>query len=165
MARTRMADFSEFPDAFPASSENAKREYRRSDTHFAVHGRKSSPGATIELNSEKIAVYPISRLSDFSEAVQSTPVYALQPGSRIAVPTGRVFVRLAPKQRFEDHADNFRKAGYEIIESVSYAPNAGWLRSAKSSIAAALAGLRQLASLPAVENVEPQMLTEAIHRK
>src|SRR5436190_23089900 len=78
--RARMADFSEFPDVFPASSENAKREYLRSDTHFAVHGRKSSPGATIELNSEKIAVYPISRLSDFSEAVQSIPVYALQPG-------------------------------------------------------------------------------------
>ena len=75
-----------------------------------------------------------------------------------------MFVRLAPKQRFEDHADSFRKAGYEIVETVSYAPNAGWLRSATSSIASALAGLRRLADLPAVENVEPQMLAEAARK-
>ena len=105
----------------------------------------------------------MNRLSDFSGAVQRTPVYTLQPGGRVAVPTGRVFVRLAPEQRFQDHADSFRKAGYEIVEAVSYAPNAGWVRSAKS-VAAALAGLQRLAALPVVENVEPQMLAELVHR-
>jgi hypothetical protein len=164
MPATRRTIFSEFPDAFPASSENVKCEYRRSHTHFAIHGRKPSPGAAIALNSNKIAVYPIGRLSDFSQAVQRTPVYALRPGGRIAVPTGRVFVRLAPGQRFEDHVGSFRNVGYEIVETVSYAPNAGWVRSAESSIASALNGLRRLAALPVVENVEPQMLTETVHR-
>lgn len=119
----------------------------------------------MELKSDKIAVYPIGRLRDFSQAVRRTPVYTSQPGGRIAVPTGRVFVRLAPGLRFEDHADSFRRAGYEIVETVSYAPNAGWVRSAKSSIASALTELQRLAAFPVVENVEPQMLTEAVHRK
>ena len=164
MAGARSTGFSEFPDAFLASSENATNEYRRSDTHFAVHGRKSLPGATIELKSEKIAVYPISRRSDFSEAVQSTPVYVLHPGGRIAIPTGRVFVRLAPNERFQDLAESFRHAGYEIVETVPYATNAGWVRSATSSIASALAGLPRLAGLSVVENVEPQMLVETVRR-
>jgi hypothetical protein len=164
MAKVRTTDFPEFPDAFPASSENPKFEYRRCDTHFAVHGRCPAPGATIELNAEKIAVYPVSRLSDFSEKVQSTPVYALRPGGRIVVPTGRVFVRLVPKERFQDHAESFRKAGYEIAKTTSYAPNAGWLHSANSSIAAALTALGRLGNLSIVENVEPEMLGEAVHK-
>ena len=116
------------------------------------------------LKAERIAVYPLHRLADFSGAVQRTPVYALQPGGRLAVPTGRVFVRLASDQRLQDHAERFRKAGYEIIEAVPYAPNAGWVRSATSSIAAALAGLRGLARMPDVENVEPEMLAEAARK-
>jgi hypothetical protein len=142
MAAARPTIFSKFPDTLSASSESAKHEYRRSDTHFAIHGRKPSPGAAMELNSDD----------------------TLRPGGRIAVPTGRVFVCLAPGLRFEDHADSFRKAGYEIVETVSYASNAGWVRSAKSSIASALTGLQRLAALPVVENVEPQMLTEAVHK-
>ncbi len=160
MAKAPAPDLSEFPDAFPASSENAQQRYRRSATHFAVHDDKPRPGATSELKSEKIAIYPIGRLADFPMSARRTPVYTLQPGGKIAVPTGRVFVRLAPKERLRDHAESFRKAGYDIVETVSYAPNAGWLRAANSSMAAALSGLHRLAELPAVENVEPQMLAE-----
>jgi hypothetical protein len=164
MTRARTENFSEFPEAFPAASNKAKQEYRRSDTHFAVHGRKPSPDATMTLRAERIAVYPLGRLSDFPDAVQRTPVYALQPGGRLAVPTGRVFVRLAPDQRFQDHAESFRKAGYDVIEAVPYAPNAGWLRSAGSSIAGALTGLPALTRIRGVENVEPEMLAEAARK-
>jgi hypothetical protein len=81
------------------------------------------------------------------------------------VPTGKVFVRLVADQKLEDHATRFRDAGYEIEQAASHAPNAGWLRAAASSVAAALAGLDRLDAIPGVENVEPQMLSRAARKR
>jgi hypothetical protein len=162
----KTARFAEFPRTVQASSANPAHRYRLVATHFAVHGAPSAPGATIDFAAEKISVYPIERMAEMAAAPShATPVYALAKGGTLAVPTGKVFVRLAADQKLEDHATRFRDAGYEIQQTASHAPNAGWLRAAASSVAAALAGLDRLAAIPGVENVEPQMLSQAARKR
>jgi len=123
--------FAVFPKTISAGTDDPQQQYRRLDTHFAVHGHEAKPGVepTAEFGPERIAVYPIDHLRDLERSgSETTPVYSLTKSGALAVPTGKVFVRLAPKLKFEDSAESFRRAGYEIDQSLSYAPNAGWLR-------------------------------------
>jgi hypothetical protein len=92
------------------------------------------------------------------------PVYALQPGGRPAVPTGRVFIRFKEGTAVEDRLREIAEAGYEIADRISYAPHAAWLRARSADIADALAGIEALEEIADVENVEPQMLTQRASR-
>ncbi len=158
----------DFPRVVAASSATPRQKYQRVDTHFAVHGLKDKPPIepALEFGPEKISVYPIDRLPEFGQSgSETTPVYSLKKGGTLAVPTGKVFVRCSPNCKFEDSAESFRSAGYEIAQTLPYAPNAGWLRPLSSSIARSLAGLNKLSSIPGVENVEPQMISKAVRKR
>jgi hypothetical protein len=94
------------------------------------------------------------------EANEVGPVYSAGPGGPLAVPTGRVFVRLTEGVRPEERLEQLEAAGFEIERTVSYAPHAAWLRPARGGVAHALSGLVALAQVPDVVHVEPQMLLE-----
>src|SRR5262249_24583936 len=137
-----MPDFSEFPKVVSADS-GSDRKYHLVASHFAVHGISTQAGSepAMEFVPEKITVYPIHRFTSMEQTRgETSPVYSLQPDGSLAVPTGRVFVRMGRARRFVYHEGDFRAAGYEIDHAVPYAPNAGWLRPSSSSIAASLAG-------------------------
>jgi hypothetical protein len=93
------------------------------------------------------------------------PVYSAGPGGPLAVPTGRVFVRLAPGVRADERRDQFEAAGFRIEKTLSYAPNAAWLCPSTGSVAEALPRLDELEKLPDVEHVEPQLLMERSLRR
>jgi hypothetical protein len=161
-----LPDFSQFPKVIPASAGSTQK-YHLVASHFAVHGRQSQAetGSVLEFLSEQIAVYPVGRFPQFARtALETSPVYSLQPGGSLAVPTGRVFVRLRPDSRFADHERDFRNAGYEIDQTISHAPHAGWVRPSSFSIASSLTGLDKLAAIGGVEGVEPQMLQKAVRK-
>jgi hypothetical protein len=159
------ARFADFPKTVKASSAGANT-YRLVDTHFAVHGAPPASGSTVNFAAEQISVYPVERLAEMlADPARTTPVYSLTQGGTLAVPTGLVFVRLAADEKLADHADQFRGAGYEIAQAMARAPNAGWLRAASSSVADALARIDRLAAIPGVENVEPQMLSQAPRKR
>lgn len=161
-----MPDFSEFPKIVSAGVRSP-RKYHLITSHFAVHGVPSQAGSgpVMEFAPEKIAVYPIARFAQMREKGRETsPVYSLQPEGLLAVPTGRVFVRMRSDIKFADHGRDFHDAGYEIDQTLPYAPNAGWLHSSSFSIASSLAGLDRLCSIAGVENVEPQMLQQAVRK-
>jgi hypothetical protein len=86
------------------------------------------------------------------------PVYRRPDDGELVAATGRIFVRLAEGQRAADHGDAFRSAGYEIDRALPWAPNAAWLRATDWGVAAALSRLSQLAAVPGVSNVEPELL-------
>jgi hypothetical protein len=156
-------NFGDFPKTVSAGTSSPQRQYQRVDTHFAVHGqeKRSEVEPTLEFGPERIAVYPIDRFRDVAHSgSETTPVYSLTKNGTVAVPTGKVFVRLAQNLNFEDSAEAFRRAGYEVDQTLSYAPNAGWLRPTSSSVASSLAGLSKLSAIPGVDNVEPQMLSK-----
>src|SRR5262245_9968887 len=158
-------DFSAFPRTIKASTQHGASQYKLAEGYFAVHGLPAAAGAALPFSPEKIALYPIDQLAHVdAPSSQLTPAYALGKGGALAVPTGKVFVRLAEDQKFAERAKAFRDAGYEIDQTLSYASNAGWLRPTSSSIGASLAAVGALAAIPGVENVEPQMLTKAARK-
>ena len=86
------------------------------------------------------------------------PVYSAGPDGPLAVPTGRVLVRLSDGIRAEDRRAVFEAAGFRIDQTLSYAPQAAWLQPSQGGVAAALQGLPDLGRLPDVVHVEPQLL-------
>ena len=92
------------------------------------------------------------------------PVYALQPGGAPAVPTGRVFIRFKEGVAVKDRLQEIEQAGYEIAQSIEYAPHAAWLRARSGEIADALTNFQTLERITDVENVEPQMLMQRTKR-
>ena len=92
------------------------------------------------------------------------PVYSVGEDGPIAVPTGRVFVRLEEGLRAEERRPQLLAAGFEIEQVPSYAPHAAWLRPREGGVAAALHGLAALERVPGVVHVEPQLLRERAAR-
>jgi len=101
-----------------------------------------------------IAVYPKHRAARRGE--QPLPVYAASPGGPLAVPTGRIFVRLPEGARADERRAQFEEAGFVIDQTMSYAPNAAWLRPSGGEHA--LQALDRLRGLADVVHVEPQWL-------
>jgi hypothetical protein len=91
------------------------------------------------------------------------PVYR-KAGGGLAVPTGRALVRFADGDRADEHRDAIAAAGFDVEEPLSYAPHAAWVRASSGEITDTLSGLAQLEELPGVQNVEPQLLSEAARR-
>lgn len=136
--------------------------YRSEPSRYAEHRRPrdaAAPGALMLLNEGEIAVFA-GEPPPTADPDRLSPVYAQTPGGRLAVPTGLVFVRFAEGVSAADRRQELARAGYEIREIISYAPQAAWLEAREGGIAAALSGLAQLATLPEMENVEPQMLLQ-----
>lgn len=92
------------------------------------------------------------------------PVYTLQPGGAPTVPTGRIFIRFREGLSVEARRREIEQVGYQIAESLAYAPHAAWLQARSGEIADALTGIPGLEQIAGVENVEPQMLTHRATR-
>jgi hypothetical protein len=136
---------------------------------YAVHDRQPgtpAPEAAYLFNDGTIAVF--QGAPDQAEVAAAPeklgPVYALQAGGSPAVPTGLVLIRFSKGITVEERQEEIRQAGYGVAERLSYAPNAAWLRSRSGNIADALSGINALREIPAVENVEPQMLMQSARR-
>ena len=162
--------FSKYPQQIRANMTPSAPLYVRKPGYYALHHRSPdtpAPGAVLLLEDGAIAVFR-GEPDEADMTVQNgalSAVYGLQPGGLLAVPTGRVFVRFAEGVKAESRRQEINRAGYELVESVPYAPHAAWLRSRSGDIAAALAGIPKLEQLADVENVEPQMLMESVPRR
>lgn len=159
-------------DPFPRSPQQIRTGTERSTTlyvrkpgYYAVHGRQPgtpAAGAAALLNEGAIAVFQgePSRTEAASTTHTIGPVYALQPSDLLAIPTGLIFARFPTGTAAASRGEDINRAGYELVESPSYAPHAAWVRARSGKIADALANISALEQLPGVENVEPQMLME-----
>lgn len=117
-------------------------------------------GAVAVMEAEAIAIFPdtVAR-NTLPIDGEISPVYRLQSGS-IAIPTGRVFVRFAETIAVDSRYDAIQAAGYEIVDRPAYAPQAAWVQARSGNIADSLKQIAQLATIPGIENVEPQMLMQ-----
>lgn len=106
-----------------------------------------------------------SRAAEGVEDALLGPVYRRDPGGGLAVPTGRALVRFSEGVAADDQRDELAKAGYAVEEILRYAPHAAWVRASSGEIADALRDLSRLEELAQVENVEPQLLSEAAPRR
>ena len=161
--------FASFPQQIPVSSRPGAGTYKLMPGYYATHGKQPGPPArdAVHLfNEGAIAVF--KGLPDQATVAAApdklSPVYALVPGGSPAVPTGLIFIRLADGIPIGKLKEEIRRAGYEVAESLAYAPNAAWLRARSGKIEDSLGGLKALEKLPDVESVEPQMLMESARR-
>ena len=156
--------FGKFPPEIPVPSNQTT--YTLKPGLYAVHGLESPPkaGAFQLLNDGTIAIYEGEPGGAAAAPDRLSPVYTLANGGSLAVPTGLIFLRLAEEIPVAERREAVGAAGYHVVEILSYAPNAAWLRAQSGSIADALKGTKELEKIPGVENVEPQMLMVAARR-
>ncbi|MEA5627217.1 hypothetical protein [Nostoc sp. UHCC 0251] len=160
--------FSEYPeqirvgsDAYDGLRLRTTVSYTRKPGYYAIHYKQPktvATGAILVLNDGAIAVFPGE--PNQSEQGTLTPIYTIQPNGSLAVPTGLVFIRFAEGVNVESQREIINRAGYEVAQSLPYAPHTAWLRAQSGNIADAIAGIPQLEAIPKVENIEPQMLME-----
>ena len=157
--------FSKFPQQIPVHSNQTS--YVLKPGYYAAHGKQASaePEPIQLLNEGAIAIYEGQPDSAFASVPERlSPIYTLAQGGSLAVPTGLVLLRLSEHIPIADRRDAVEAAGYEVAETLSYAPNAAWLRARSGKIADALIGTKALEKIPGAENVEPQMLMAAGRR-
>lgn len=171
--RFQKNSFSEYPQQIRSSTHPSAALYSRESGYYAVHYKQPgtvAPGAILQLNEGAIAVFPgepdepenVLHLTSTAGIVG--PIYTLQPGGSFAIPTGLVFIRFAKGVEVDTQHEAIQNAGYEVAQSLSYAPNAAWLRAPSGSLLEALRGISRLESIPHVEAVEPQMLMPSTPR-
>ena len=133
----------------------------RSDLYSIRHdGRDRNGGAVAVMDDDAHARFAVYEGEPGPDAPPTDvgPVYSLGRDGPLAVPTGRVLVRMtAPVTPAERRAE-FAKAGFEIERTLSYAPDAAWLRPSRGGVARGLLGLAALQQIAGVAHVEPQML-------
>jgi len=157
--------FSEYPKQIRNCTSVS---YTRKPGYYAVHYNQPNTmplGAILQLNDGAMSTTGYAYTIFPGEPNQSeqgtvTPIYTLQPDGSIAVPTGLVFIRFAEGVDVESQREVINRAGYEIVQSLDYAPHAAWLRAQSGNIADAIARIPYLEVIPKVENIEPQMLME-----
>jgi len=161
--------FSEYPEQIRVGSDSTAISYTRKPGYYAIHyndqPKTVAPGAILQLNDGAMstkgyayAVFPGE--PNQSEQGKLSPVYTIEPNGSLAVPTGLVFIRFAEGVDVKSQHEAINRAGYEVVESLDYAPHAAWLRAQSGNIADAIAKIPQLEAIPKVENIEPQMLME-----
>ena len=142
--------------------------YARHEARAGAKDSKDVAGrdAILTLDEGAIAVFRVTG-TDRPPVAETTigPVYELQPGASLAVPTGRVFIRFADSVKAETRRDELREAGYGIDRLLSYAPNAAWLTAHSGRIGDALRGIDRLVALNGVEHVEPEVRMTRQSRK
>ena len=135
-----MADV--FPEVVVAFTSRGERRYRlRAD--LRAHPRHDGPPEVLAASAAGPA---------------ALPVYRPEASGPLAVATGRVFVRFDPALSPEDCEAAIARAGFEVVESPSWAPEAAWVCDPERRVARALAALPRLCSLPGVSTVEPELL-------
>ncbi|MEH2423482.1 MAG: hypothetical protein V7K48_21975 [Nostoc sp.] len=160
--------FSEYPEQIRVGSERTAVFYTRKPGYYAVHYNQPNTvtsGAILQLNEGAMSTTGVGAAVFPGEPNQSeqgtlSPIYTLEPNGSVAVPTGLVFIRFAEGVDVESQRQVINRAGYEVAQSLDYAPHAAWLRAQSGNIADAIAGIPQLEAIPKVENIEPQMLME-----
>lgn len=161
--------FSNFPTRIRANLEPSSLSYVQLPAHFAIHGpvpAHLSPSILGYINNQSIAILRGNVASDITHdsSIRITPVYALEPNSVPAVPTGRIFVRFKENVQAEEKREALAAIGYQIIEIPAYAPHAAWVGVYPDGIGVSLSNITLLQSISDVLNIEPQMLTKLGYR-
>jgi hypothetical protein len=89
------------------------------------------------------------------------PVYRRVAGGDPVVPTGRVLVRFSGDA---DPAGVLTAAGYELTETLGYAPDAVWASAIEGGVVGSLSHLDRLTAAPGVVNAEPELISERAWR-
>ncbi|HKA23198.1 MAG TPA: hypothetical protein VKN18_33330 [Blastocatellia bacterium] len=162
-----MEDFySQYPSRVGAGTGRSGSGFILKHGYYATQRPAADIAQDAELVLDDGAIAVFKGEPPKTREVQSSigPVYELGPGGSLAVPTGLVFIRFRDGIDAGSRQQEIEHNGFDVKEIVPYAPNAAWLKARSGSIADSLAGISNLAALPDVESVEPQMLMKGSAR-
>ena len=122
----------------------------------------SKPPAKLELQSGgRVTTLRLvaGRLGRDADGHDTLPIYRAEGSTSDAVATGTLFVQFdgqvsAARRRALD------KAGFEIVRTAPYAPQAAWVRGRGKSASESLRLIARLRALSGVESVEPELLRQ-----
>lgn len=157
----------EYPREFSVETSPQPTQYTLAGDYYAVSeadADKYQVGVDVEFHLEEGNLTVCRKRHGEPMPASATrrigPVYRLGEHGPLAVPTGKVFVRFAEQTSLADHRGEIERAGFEISQTLSYAPHAGWVEPGSREIAEAVSRFQELGQIPGVEAVEPQMLME-----
>lgn len=161
-----------YPPEVRSSTQQSSVIYTRLAEHYALHRQPSdmplSEDAVTVMSADETLIEVFQGKADKRKRTGSSgkvgPVYTLGPGGTLAVPTGRVFIRFQEGIAVATRRQEIEQAGYEIAQSITYAPHAAWLQACSGEIADALTDIPTLEKIAGVDNVEPQMLMHRASR-
>lgn len=153
-----MSHLLDYPMRLRASTEHPEVIYTRAEGYHAIKNapRAQERSAVLAIKDDD-GTYLILKGEPQALGQEVSAVYQ-GDGGTLAVPTGRVLVRLDEGVSAEAHAQAFRKLGFVISRLLPYAPHVAWLEREDGDAAAALCNVGALEKLPQVCNVEPQLL-------
>lgn len=154
--------FQRYPEAVTVSNAHTV-VYVLAMGYYAVHFKESAridPSNAVQILSNEIAIFQGSpdAQKSLSQTATITAVYMLEPGGSIAVPTGQVMIRFSEGIAIESREAVIREAGYEIAQTLFYAPHTAWLKARSGEVSDALCWISRLKGIDQVEHVEPQMV-------
>lgn len=156
--------FHRFPRQISVGASNPVI-YEQQAGFFALHGDPLPTDRAIQVHaSERIAILPGPPPASLAPEQAISPVYAPEGGGSLAVPTGKIFLRVMEEDTVEAHRAEWEGAGYILAERLDYAPQAAWLQARSGGIADALLGVSRLRKIAGVESVEPQLLMQRTQR-
>jgi hypothetical protein len=85
-------------------------------------------------------------------------VYSPAGSPTWAVPTGRLFVRVAQGKRISAHRDAIEAAGFGIEKIPDFAPHSARVVALSGNPADALSRIERLTAVPGIVHVEPELL-------
>ncbi len=162
--------FSAYPTEIKASTEHPELRYVRVPHYCTVYGRFPSGITTVMALSGSEGEIAICRgdaaeMARAAEMSEIAPAYALHPAGPLSAPSGLVFIRFEDGVNVAARKEEIARADYIVVKRVPQAPNAAWLAASSRRVADALEGIGRLERIPNVVNVEPQMLSERVHRQ
>lgn len=162
--------FSAYPTEIKASTEHPELRYVRVSHYFTIYGQPPSGIATAMTLSGSEGEIAICRgdaaeSARVAEISEIAPAYALHPAGPLSAPSGLVFIRFEDGVDVAARTEEIARAEYIVVKRVPQAPNAAWLEASSRRVADALKGTERLERIPNVVNVEPQMLSERVHRE
>jgi hypothetical protein len=159
----------DLPREFSVQAAPGPTRYLLADQYFAVPARAAERlGLRVEFRLEdgQLAVCQGAASHELREQLSEpiTPVYRLGEHGALAVPTGRVFLRLAEGVDIDTRRASVEAAGFVVQQRLAYAPHAGWLAPRSGQVQDALNGFNRLLQIADVQAVEPQMLMPSERR-
>lgn len=162
--------FPDYPAEIRASTLHPGLRYVRAPHYFTIYGHLPIGIATVISLSGSEGEIAICRgdaaeMASAAEVSEIAPAYALAPAGPLSAPSGLVFIRFEDGVDVADRKEEIARADYIVVKRVPQAPNAAWLAAASRRVADALEGIGRLEQIPRVANIEPQMLSERVHRQ
>ena len=159
-----------YPAEIKASTRHPDLKYVRTPQYFTIYGHVPRDITTIMALSGSEGEIAICRgdaaeMARAAEVSETAPVYSLAPAGPLSAPSGLVFIRFEDGVDVVARKEEIARADYIVVKRVPQAPNAAWLAATSRRVADALDGIGRLEQIPNVVNVEPQMLSERVHRQ